>query len=84
MATKIDYKNTDPLLLTPGPLTTSAEVKQAMLHDWGSRDPLFIDATKNVREVLVKVSGGGDAFTAGAARRGGGPASAAGKIERTC
>ena len=64
MATKIDYKNTDPLLLTPGPLTTSAEVKQAMLHDWGSRDPLFIDATKNVREVLVKVSGGGDAFTA--------------------
>ena len=64
MATKIDYKNTDPLLLTPGPLTTSAEVKQAMLHDWGSRDPLFIDATKNVREVLVKLSGGGDAFTA--------------------
>ena len=57
-------ENTDPLLLTPGPLTTSAEVKQAMLHDWGSRDPSFIDATKNVREGLVEVSGGGDAFTA--------------------
>ena len=28
----------DPLLLTPGPLTTSASVKQAMVHDWGSRD----------------------------------------------
>ncbi len=28
----------DPLLLTPGPLTTSATVKQAMLRDWGSRD----------------------------------------------
>ena len=47
-------ENTDPLLLTPGPLTTSAEVKQAMLHDWGSRDPSFIDATKNVREGLVE------------------------------
>jgi len=26
----------DPLLLTPGPLTTSLSVKQAMLHDAGS------------------------------------------------
>jgi len=64
MASKMNDENTDPLLLTPGPLTTSAEVKQAMLHDWGSRDPSFIDATKNVREGLVEVSGGGDAFTA--------------------
>ena len=31
----------DPLLLTPGPLTTSAAVKQAMVHDWGSRDAGF-------------------------------------------
>ena len=56
--------NRDPLLLTPGPLTTSAETKQAMLHDWGSRDQSFIDATQNVRDALVDVSGGGDAFTA--------------------
>ena len=28
----------DPLLLTPGPLTTSRSVKEAMVHDWGSRD----------------------------------------------
>ena len=26
-----------PYLLTPGPLTTSATVKEAMLRDWGSR-----------------------------------------------
>ena len=32
----------DPLLLTPGPLTTSKSVKQAMVHDWGSRDAAFI------------------------------------------
>lgn len=55
---------TDPLLLTPGPLTTSMQTKQAMLHDWGSRDQAFIDATHRVRDGLVEVSGGGDAFTA--------------------
>ena len=33
----------DPYLLTPGPLTTSLTVKQAMLHDFGSRDATFID-----------------------------------------
>ncbi len=32
----------DPWLLTPGPLTTSMSVKQAMLHDWGSRDANFL------------------------------------------
>ena len=31
-----------PLLFTPGPLTTSATVKAAMLHDYGSRDAAFI------------------------------------------
>jgi 2-aminoethylphosphonate-pyruvate transaminase len=43
----------DPWLLTPGPLTTSLSVKQAMLHDWGSRDQAFIDMTARVREKLV-------------------------------
>ena len=28
--------------MTPGPLTTSKSVKQAMVHDWGSRDAAFI------------------------------------------
>ena len=37
----------DPWLLTPGPLTTSATVKQAMLRDWGSRDSRFIAITSN-------------------------------------
>ncbi len=54
----------DPLLLTPGPLTTAPETKQAMLHDWGSRDRSFIDATRRVREGLLEVSGGGEDFTA--------------------
>jgi 2-aminoethylphosphonate-pyruvate transaminase len=46
----------DPWLLTPGPLTTSAGVKQAMLHDWGSRDAAFIAINKRVRDRLVELA----------------------------
>jgi 2-aminoethylphosphonate-pyruvate transaminase len=48
----------DPVLLTPGPLTTSLSVKQAMLHDWGSRDAQFIAINRRVRERLVGLAGG--------------------------
>lgn len=48
----------DPLLLTPGPLTTSASVKQAMIHDWGSRDQGFIAINKMVLEKIVELAGG--------------------------
>jgi len=47
----------DPLLLTPGPLTTSASVKQAMVHDWGSRDAGFIAINKMVLEKIVELAG---------------------------
>jgi len=49
---------TDPWLLTPGPLTTSDGVKRAMLRDWGSRDPAFIAMTARVRERLTALAGG--------------------------
>ena len=45
----------DPLLLTPGPLTTSRTVKQAMVHDWGSRDARFLAINKNVLERLPEI-----------------------------
>jgi len=48
----------DPWLLTPGPLTTSAETKAAMLHDWGSRDHELIAINRRVRERLVELAGG--------------------------
>jgi 2-aminoethylphosphonate-pyruvate transaminase len=48
----------DPWLLTPGPLTTSATVKAAMLHDWGSRDADFIAVNRRVRDRLVALAGG--------------------------
>src|ERR1700730_3151806 len=48
----------DPLLLTPGPLTTSASVKQAMVHDWGSRDAGFLAINRMVLDRLVELAGG--------------------------
>src|SRR5688572_32532001 len=48
----------DPLLLTPGPLTTSKAVKQSMVHDWGSRDAAFIGINKAVLERLPEIVNG--------------------------
>jgi 2-aminoethylphosphonate-pyruvate transaminase len=45
-------------LLTPGPLTTSLAVKQAMLRDWGSRDPAFIELNADIRRRLVAIASG--------------------------
>lgn len=47
----------DKLLFTPGPLTTSLTVKQAMLHDAGSRDPAFIQLVRHIREQLLQLGG---------------------------
>ena len=45
----------DKKLLTPGPLTTSMSTKEAMLHDWGSRDQKFIDLNQSIRDSLIKL-----------------------------
>jgi 2-aminoethylphosphonate-pyruvate transaminase len=54
---------TDPLLLTPGPLTTRTETKQAMLRDWGSRDEGFIALTSRVRARLLALAQADDAYS---------------------
>lgn len=46
-----------PYLLTPGPLTTSQGVKQAMLADWGSRDIEFRALVKDIRLSLLDLAG---------------------------
>ncbi|MGY8671161.1 MAG: 2-aminoethylphosphonate--pyruvate transaminase [Verrucomicrobiia bacterium] len=46
---------TDKLLFTPGPLTTSLTVKQAMLRDLGSRDAAFIRVVEEIRERLLAI-----------------------------
>lgn len=48
----------DRWLLTPGPLTTSRMVKEAMAHDWGSRDEDFVAMVAEVRRSLVSLVGG--------------------------
>jgi 2-aminoethylphosphonate-pyruvate transaminase len=48
----------DKVLFTPGPLTTSRTVKQAMLRDLGSRDTEFIAMVKEIRQRLVALGGG--------------------------
>ncbi len=47
----------DKVLFTPGPLTTSATVKAAMLRDVGSRDAEFIGAVREIRAALLELAG---------------------------
>jgi 2-aminoethylphosphonate-pyruvate transaminase len=44
-------------LFTPGPLTTSASVKEAMLRDLGSRDAEFLQIVREIREKLLDLGG---------------------------
>ncbi len=53
-----------PLLLTPGPLTTSPAVRVAMQQDYGSRDPAFIEMTARVRRRLEALAPTPAEFTA--------------------
>nr|WP_314569790.1 2-aminoethylphosphonate--pyruvate transaminase [uncultured Pseudomonas sp.] len=51
---------TAPILLTPGPLTTSARTRQAMMVDWGSWDDRFNQLTASVCEHLLAILNGAD------------------------
>jgi len=50
----------DPILLTPGPLTTSLATKAAMLRDWGSWDSKFNAVTARLRERLTAIIHAGE------------------------
>jgi 2-aminoethylphosphonate-pyruvate transaminase len=50
----------DPILLTPGPLTTSLATKSAMLRDWGSWDARFNAVTADVRRKVLALVHGAD------------------------
>lgn len=51
-----------PYLLTPGPLTTSREVKLAMLADYGSRDIEFREIVADIRRRLLALAGCGPSY----------------------
>lgn len=46
---------TAPILLTPGPLTTSDRTRQAMLRDWGSWDADFNQITARIRKNVLEI-----------------------------
>ncbi len=47
----------DNVLFTPGPLTTSRTVKQAMLRDLGARDSEFLAVVGDIRNRLLDLAG---------------------------
>src|SRR5436190_11250235 len=61
-AQKAASETGDPLLLTPGPLTTAKSVKEVMIHDWGSRDAAFVRINQSVLTTLTEIIGGGSEF----------------------
>lgn len=52
-----------PILLTPGPLTTSYRTRRAMMVDWGSWDSDFNELTASVCQRLLKIVGGEGSHT---------------------
>lgn len=52
----------DPLLLTPGPLTTAPETRAAMARDYGSRDSRFVGLSDAVRRRIVALAGGDESW----------------------
>lgn len=55
-------KRRDTYLLTPGPLSTSAEVKAAMLFDKSPNSPEMVRMVKGIRDYIVELANGGDAY----------------------
>ncbi len=63
-STRAGSETGDPLLLTPGPLTTAKSVKSAMLHDWGSRDAGFLEINRTVLARLPEIVNGAGCYVA--------------------
>jgi len=51
-----------PYLLTPGPLTTTPAVKEAMLRDWGSWDADLRKVVAGIREKLLDIADASNGF----------------------
>ncbi|MEM5388181.1 2-aminoethylphosphonate--pyruvate transaminase [Paraburkholderia phymatum] len=47
--------SSQPILLTPGPLTTSDRTREAMLRDWGSWDGDFNEITARIRRETLRI-----------------------------
>ena len=45
----------EPLLLTPGPCSLSASVKEAMLHDYASGEEVMVETMIGIRDYLLRI-----------------------------
>jgi 2-aminoethylphosphonate-pyruvate transaminase len=52
----MEHREENPLLLTPGPLTTAPATRAAMLRDWGSRDRAFLELNARVRAQVLGIA----------------------------
>ena len=55
-------QETTPYLLTPGPLTTTPAVKEAMLRDWGSWDADLRAVVASIRTDLLEIADASQGF----------------------
>ena len=55
-------QETTPYLLTPGPLTTTPAVKEAMLRDWGSWDADLRAVVSSIRSDLLDIADASQGF----------------------
>ena len=55
-------QETTPYLLTPGPLTTTPAVKEAMLRDWGSWDADLRAVVASIRTDLLEIADASHGF----------------------
>jgi len=62
----------DKLLFTPGPLTTSETVKEAMRRDLGSRDTEFVEVVRKIRRRLLELGNVADGSYAAVLMQGSG------------
>lgn len=57
-------RQNDYILLTPGPLSTSRQVKESMLRDWCTWDDEYKNLVQEIRRKLVGLSGNPEKYTA--------------------
>jgi 2-aminoethylphosphonate-pyruvate transaminase len=59
---EMPHAQNDRIILTPGPVTTSAATKRAMGRDFSPNEPDLLALTAEMRERLLAIVGGGDRY----------------------
>lgn len=49
-------RTSQPKLFTPGPLNTSAGVKEPLQYDYGTREPLFLEVVRDTKSRLIQLA----------------------------